>query len=282
MKIIRIYNNNIIAAQDGNKEVILTGNGIGFKKKANDEVDPQKIDKKYTFEDQQKTQFQQLLNRTPILYFQIAESIASRAVKQLNIELSNQILISLTDHLWYAVERKKKNLQMPNLMLNEIKVLYKNEYKVGLWAIKLIQANTQIELGENEASYIAMHIVNATLGSGKETATKILRFVKDVQTVIENTFDISFDEDVLDFSRLLTHLKFLAQHIFSNEEKEPMNMDQMYSLLIGNHERMERCIDNITEIVNMNYRYQLTQDEKVYLLIHINKIISKNETSENR
>ncbi|MDQ0362628.1 PRD domain-containing protein [Breznakia pachnodae] len=282
MKIIRIYNNNIIAALDGDKEVILTGNGIGFKKKANDEVDPQKIDKTYTFEDQQKTQFQQLLNRTPILYFQIAESIASRAVKQLNIELSNQILISLTDHLWYAVERKKKNLQMPNLMLNEIKVLYKNEYKVGLWAIKLIQANTQIELGENEASYIAMHIVNATLGSGKETATKILRFVKDVQTVIENTFDISFDEDVLDFSRLLTHLKFLAQHIFSNEEKEPMNMDQMYSLLISNHERMERCIDNITEIVNMNYRYQLTQDEKVYLLIHINKIMNKNETPENR
>lgn len=282
MKIIRIYNNNIIAALDGDKEVILTGNGIGFKKKANDEVDPQKIDKTYTFEDQQKTQFQQLLNRTPILYFQIAESIASRAVKQLNIELSNQILISLTDHLWYAVERKKKNLQMSNLMLNEIKVLYKNEYKVGLWAIKLIQANTQIELGENEASYIAMHIVNATLGSGKETATKILRFVKDVQTVIENTFDISFDEDVLDFSRLLTHLKFLAQHIFSNEEKEPMNMDQMYSLLISNHERMERCIDNITEIVNMNYRYQLTQDEKVYLLIHINKIMNKNETPENR
>lgn len=282
MKIIRIYNNNIIAAKDGNKEVILTGNGIGFKMKANDEVDPQKIDKKYTFEDQQKTQFQQLLNRTPILYFQIAESIASRAVKQLNIELSNQILISLTDHLWYAVERKKKNLQIPNLMLNEIKVLYKNEYKVGLWAIKLIHANTQIELGENEASYIAMHIVNATLGSGKETATKILRFVKDVQTVIENTFDISFDEDILDFSRLLTHLKFLAQHIFSNKEKEPMNMEQMYSLLISSHKQMERCINNITEIVNMNYRYQLTQDEKVYLLIHINKIMNKNETPENR
>jgi len=281
MKIIRIYNNNIVAALDGVKEVILTGNGIGFKKKPNDLVDMEKVDKKYIFEDQQKNQFLQLLNRTPILYFQLAESIASRAIQQLKIELSNQILISLTDHIWYAVERKKKQKQIPNLMLNEIKVLYKNEYKIGLWAIKLIQVNTKIELGEHEASYIAMHIVNATLGSKKESATKILRFVKDVQSVIENTFDISFDEDLLDFSRLLTHLKFLAQHIFSNEVKEAINMEQMYSLLVNNHKQMERCIENISEIVKLNYHYQLTQDEKVYLLIHINKIVKINEIAEN-
>lgn len=274
MKIVRIYNNNIIAAKDGTKEVILTGNGIGFQKKANDEVDEQKIDKKYTFEDAQRTQINQLLNRTPILYFQIAEAIARRATQTLNIQLSNQILISLTDHLWYAVERKKRDVQMPNLMLTEIKTLYKDEFKVGLWALKLIEANTHIKLGEHEASYITTHIVNANLGNSSSNATKILRFVKDIQTIIENTFHLSFDENGLDFSRLQTHLKFLAQHIFLNQQKEPMDLNQLYSLLINNHEKMERCINNIYEIVKMNYRYELTQDEKVYLMIHINKIIN--------
>ncbi|MDF9824020.1 beta-glucoside operon transcriptional antiterminator [Breznakia sp. PF5-3] len=274
MKIVRIYNNNIIAAKDGDKEVILTGNGIGFQKKANDFVDEKKIDKKYTFEDKQRTQINQLLNRTPVLYFQIAEAIASKATKELNITLSNQILISLTDHLWYAVERKKRNMQMPNLMLTEIRTLYKDEFKLGLWSLKLIEANTKIELGEHEASYIAMHIVNANMGTTTGNATKILRFIKDIQTIIENTFHLSFDENELDYSRLLTHLKFLAQHIFQNTKKEPIDLDQLYTLLVGNHALMERCIENIYEIVKMNYKYELTQDEKVYLMIHINKIIN--------
>lgn len=274
MKIIRVYNNNIIAASDGRQEVILTGSGIGFQKKANDDVDEGKIEKQYTFEDKQRTQINQLLNRTPILFFQIAEAIASKASKELNIQLSNQILISLTDHLWYAVERKKKNLQMPNLMLNEIKTLYKDEFKIGLWALKLIKANTKIDLDEHEASFIATHIINANLSNNTGNATKILRFVKDVQTIIENTFQLSFDESELDVSRILIHLKFLAQHIFENEKKDPLDLDQLYSLLIHNHEKMERCIENIHEIVKMNYKYELTQDEEVYLMIHINKIIS--------
>lgn len=107
-----------------------------------------------------------LLERTPILYFRIAEVIARKACETLKIEVSPQLLISLSDHIHYAAERKKQNINVPNFMLNEIKTLYKREFKVGLWALKLIQANTEISFPEDEAGYIAMHIVNATLNNG--------------------------------------------------------------------------------------------------------------------
>ncbi|OCN04832.1 hypothetical protein A4S06_10365 [Erysipelotrichaceae bacterium MTC7] len=275
MKIVRVYNNNVVAATDGNKEFILTGNGIGFKMKANDEVNQTLIAKQYSLEDRQKTQFHELLSRTPILYFQIAEAIASKAKKDLKIELSNQILISLTDHLWYAASRKKRNVEIANLMHNEIKSLYKDEYKIGLWALKLIEANTKIKFSIHEASYIAMHIVNATVGNQSRNAKRILHFVKDIQTIIENVFDVSFDNESLNTSRLQTHLKFLAQHIFTNENKNPLDLDAMYTYLLDGNNRMERCMENITEIVKMNYRYVLKKDEKVYLMIHISKIISE-------
>ncbi|MDH6368167.1 MULTISPECIES: PRD domain-containing protein [unclassified Breznakia] len=274
MKISRIYNNNVVVAVDGDNEYVVTGNGIGFNRKVHDDVDQNRVEKVYSFEDQQKKQFAELLNRTPIMYFQIAEAIATKAVNEMDIELSNQIFISLTDHLWYAADRKKRGLEIPNLMHDEIKSLYKDEYRIGLWSLRLIQANTGIQFPKDEASYIAMHIVNATVGNKVRDAKRIVAFVKDVQTIIENVFGISFSDESLDTSRLSTHLKFLAQHIFIKDTKEPLNLDQMYTLLINKHEKMELCVENIFDIVKLNYHYTLTKDELVYLMIHINKIVS--------
>lgn len=273
MKIVRVYNNNIIAASNNDHEVILTGIGIGFRKKPGDDVDQAKIDKTYTFENKQRAQFNHILQHTPLLYFRIAEAIAERATETLNITLSNQILISLTDHLCYAVERKKKNLMIPNLMLSEIKTLYKDEYKIGLWALKLIEVNTKISLGEHEASFIAMHIVNATLGDSSRNATKIIRFVRDIQTVIEDHFDVEFDENDLDLTRLQTHLKFLAQHILLKNEKQFDDPGELYEFLIKNHHKMLACIQSISKTIKENYNYTLEKYEEVYLMIHVRKVI---------
>ena len=272
MKIIRIYNNNILAAIKDNEEVIVTGNGIGFSKKPNDLVDENKIDKIYTFKNKQKSQIMQLLENTPIIYFRIAERISQKAMSMLQTQLSNQILIALSDHLHYAIERKKKNQYIPNLMLNEIKTIYKKEYKIGLWSLKLIEANTSICLDEDEAGFIAMHIVNATIGNGNSTTSNILRFIKDIQRIIEETYSLHLDSQSLDYGRLVTHLKFLAQHIFQNDQKKIENLDPLYEMLIHCNDKMKMCIDEIYITTEEKYNYRLEKYELVYLMIHLSKM----------
>lgn len=274
MKIIQAYNNNIVLAKQENREVILVGVGIGFNKRPHDEVDESKIQKTYTFENAQKKQLNELLERTPLIYFRIAEVIASKASELLKIELSSQILISLSDHICYAVKRKQQNITVPNFMLNEIKSLYKKEFKIGLWALKLIEANTKVKFDEDEAGYIAMHIVNATISEkGSHHISKILRFIKDVQRIIESTFSIVLDEKELNYSRFITHLKFLGQHIFLKEKNKNETLPDLYAFLIKQDERMEQCIQNICECVLHNYHYSLEENEQVYLMIHISKLI---------
>lgn len=277
MKIIRIYNNNILAARMGEEEVIITGNGVGFGKNANDDVDETKIEKTYTFQNQQNIQVQQFLERIPAKYFRIAEMIVDKATTTLAITLSNQILISLTDHINYAIERKRNNQQIPNLMFHEIKISYKSEFKIGLWALRLIEANTNVLLDEDEAGYIAMHIVNATIGNKKNGTNMILRFMKDIQCVIEKSFCITLDQHSLNYTRLVTHLKYLAQHIFYNDNKKIENLDELYDLLITHHVKMKSCIEDICLIVKKNYNYQLEKYELVYLMIHMSKLTHENE-----
>ena len=277
MKILKVYNNNIVSADKEGSEVIIVGSGIGFKKKPGDLIDKNKVDKIYTFESRQQSQLKQLLDRVPLLYFRISEAIASKASEKLQVQLSNQILISLSDHICYAVERKRKGISVPNLMLNEIRSLYKQEFKIGLWAIKFIQVNTGIALDENEAGYIAMHIVNAMVGSDIEYTqiSKILRFIKDVQRIVEEFYSIEFNEQDLNHARFITHLKFLGQHIFSEESgHNEIKVDDLFSFLTKRDDRILECVNEISAMVEHDYNYVLQESEKVYLMIHIIKIIS--------
>ena len=51
MIIERVYNNNVVLVKENNKELILTGCGIGFQKKIGQLADKSKIEKKFIAED---------------------------------------------------------------------------------------------------------------------------------------------------------------------------------------------------------------------------------------
>lgn len=64
MKILKVFNNNSVAAiSDDLGDIILTGSGIGFQKKAGDLVDQTKIEKTYLFKDDQKSVLNSLLQK---------------------------------------------------------------------------------------------------------------------------------------------------------------------------------------------------------------------------
>lgn len=55
--------------------------------------------------------FTQLVERFPFDYFEITQMIVRHANTILDVELDNQIHISLTDHIGYALDRHKKELR---------------------------------------------------------------------------------------------------------------------------------------------------------------------------
>ena len=133
MKILKVFNNNSVAAiSDELGDIILTGSGIGFQKKIGDLVDEAKIEKTYLFKDDQKKRFEQSIDEVPAIYFEIANKIVAKAIKELETDFSGEIFIAISDHLSFAVKRKKENVYLPNIILNETRTLYKKEYKVGL------------------------------------------------------------------------------------------------------------------------------------------------------
>lgn len=276
MKIIKIFNNNAVATITEDKnDLILTGSGIGFQKKIGDEVNEDRIEKRYFYEGGEKNAMYQLFLRTPEKYFKISQMIMEEAMKRLNISFQDQTIVALTDHICFAVERYESGTELPNLVLPEIKTLYKEEFKIGLWSIQLIEKELGIHLQEDEAGYIALHIINGSTASNAHSTMETLQLIEGSIQVISETLGISFDEDSLDYIRLTTHLKFMAQRIFNEEhEEESFEDKEMVVFLAKKNKNILACVYAVRDFIYETFGYESTEKELLYLMIHIYKIIN--------
>ncbi|WP_278631127.1 PRD domain-containing protein [Thomasclavelia spiroformis] len=277
LKILKVFNNNSIAAiSDDLGDIILTGSGIGFQKKAGDLVDETKIEKTYLFKDDQKKRFEQSIAEVPAVYYEIAHKIVSKAVKDLKVDFSGEIFIAISDHLSFAVKRKKENIYLPNIILNETKIIYKEEYKVGLWALDYIENKIGIRLDEDEAGYLALHLVNFSLSNNANNALKIVTLTKEVLNLIKKTMKVELEEDSIGYTRISTHLKFLAERIFRDDASSVVDTTSDIREMLKEDARLALCINRIVKLIKERYNYDLSPDEQTYLCIHIKKNTNTN------
>lgn len=276
MKVIRVFNNNIVATKtEDNKEAIVQGSGIGFGKKPGDLLNEAKIEKRFYIMDEHSSKFHALFDQVPIEYFQIAELIMEKAQNELNVILDDQIVMALTDHIYFAVERQLKNVSLTNFLNSEISYLYRKEYQIGLWALDQVETIVNVKLNKDEAGFIALHIVNASMKKDKQDISDTLVFIKGIMDIIRNSFNIELDMNDLDTTRLMTHLKFLANRVIYHENESIDALGDMYSLLINQKKQLEPCLKAIDEYVLVTFNYQLSQQEKVYLMIHLLRILNE-------
>ena len=275
MKVIRVFNNNIVATKtEDNKEAIVQGSGIGFGKKPGDLLNEAKIEKRFYIMDEHASKFHALFDQVPIEYFQIAELIMEKAQNELNVILDDQIVMALTDHIYFAVERQLKNVSLTNFLNSEISYLYRKEYQIGLWALDQVEKIVNVKLNKDEAGFIALHIVNASMKKDKQDISDTLVFIKGIMDIIRNSFGIELDMNDLDTTRLMTHLKF-SNRVIYHENESIDALGDMYSLLINQKKQLEPCLKAIDEYVLVTFNYQLSQQEKVYLMIHLLRILNE-------
>ncbi len=113
MKVLKVINNNVISSMDeSNKEVVVMGKGIGFQKKTGDQIEQEKIEKIFHLSAENRTQFEMLVADMPYDHMYLAKEIIQYASQSLKTKLNKNIYITLTDHLNFAIERKKQGSVM--------------------------------------------------------------------------------------------------------------------------------------------------------------------------
>lgn len=273
----KVYNNNVILAfeESSKKEVILTGCGIGFKKKVSDIVDESKIEKKFVIQDNTfESKVNKLASEIPEEVFAASSVIIEYAEKTLNTTLDEYIYISLTDHIYFALKRYKENIPIKNELLPEIRRIHKNEYEIGKWSLEYINKIFNVKFFIDEAGFIAMHIVNANYRESTSQSYLIMNITNQILDIIKNYYSVEFIEDEINFDRLLTHLKFFAKRLIDKKEELKPSNNTLLEVVKVQYQESYNCVKQIKLFIEDNYTYKINDDEILYLILHINRVIS--------
>lgn len=273
----KILNNNVVLTSNNkNEEIVAMGKGIAFKKKIGDKVPKNTIDKIYTLSDKDAlSKFEQLLVDIPMEYMSLSDDIINKAKITLGKKLNDNIYIALTDHIHTAIERFKEGITIKNAVLWDIRRFYKEEFAIGMKSLDLIEEKFKVRLPDDEAGFIALHIVNAEKDQDIKVIYKITKIMQEISNIVKYHFGISFDEESVYYYRFITHLKFFSERLINGKAYTGEEDDGLLDVIKVKYKNSYECVEKISTFIEEQYNYVLANEEKLYLTIHIEKIVSR-------
>lgn len=277
MKIEKVLNNNVAIIIDGGEEKIVMGKGIAFSKHKGDEISADAIDKTFVLSSPDSlNQFAQLLKDIPYEYVTLAQEIIAYAKTTLGKKLDEKINIDLTDHIYTAVKRLKDGIVIKNALLWDIQRFYQDEYTIGTYALDVIEKKFGVRLPDDEAGFIALHIVNAELSEGNlEDIYAITQIMQETMNIIRRTFNKDFDQQNVYYYRFMTHLRFFAQRLINKTTYQDEDDMDLFEMIKKKYPSSYKCTERIKEFVKNRYHYDISGEEEMYLTIHIERLVYK-------
>ena len=272
-RISRVIGNNFVCITDADgREVILRGLGIGFKKQPGDLVPAQKIEKIYDLRDPEKSsRLMELLGDVPAEFLDVSTEIIEAAEKAIGRRLSENIYITLTDHICFAVERLRTGVDYPNQLLWEITNFYPSEFAVGNRALDIIEQRLGYRLSQDEAGFIALHIVNAEIDGKMSDMVRITELIRRITATVQEYYGVSLDEQSLDYGRFITHLKFLGQRITQNKYSREEDAE-FQGMIVRRFRHDYQCAEHIRDDLQQAFGIHLPPEEMTFLTIHLHRL----------
>lgn len=276
MIICKILNNNaVISKNETGKEIVVMGKGIAFQKRNGEEIEIEHIAKIFTLSNTEKLQdLENILTSIPDDYLNVSLEIIQYAKQQYKFKLNDIIYVSLADHLYTTIQRIKNNITIHNPMLWEIKKFYKDEYEASIKAVSIIEKQFDIELPTDEAGFIALHFVEAQMSSDQPIVKKVTELIQEISDIVKNYFGIEYNENSIYYYRFITHLKFFAERVFEYIPTSESDNDLLETIKTKYFKAYD-CVVRINDFLNNKYDYKLSDDETLYLTIHIQKVIEE-------
>ncbi|MET3941904.1 beta-glucoside operon transcriptional antiterminator [Paenibacillus sp. PvP094] len=280
MKFKKSLNNNIALAEDDEGcEVIVIGTGIGFKKAKGQYLDRNQIQKMFRIEANDKYQrIEQFFHDIPLQIIDITDQIIEIGQEKIGKKLNSSILLTLADHIHFALERHKSGMDVQNPLHWDIRHLYPVEYRVGEQAVDRINEAFHVTMSPSEASSIALHFVNSQLDSGSMNQTiKITKMINESLEIISNHFGNALDKESVNYSRFITHLRYFIVRQMNREVLSFKDQHFLYDVLSERYPSSFQCAQDIKEFMERQYEFTITPDEMVYLMIHIERVTSHSD-----
>ncbi|MBQ9328872.1 MAG: transcription antiterminator [Solobacterium sp.] len=218
-RVVKTISNNLVRARDVNdRDVFLTGKGIGFGKKQNDIISNEHVESVFSLETKkEQSLYEELLNTTSPALIEVANEVISYIQSQFTTPLNEHIHVALTDHIAFMVRRCKMGIPIENPFSIETASLYPRETEVAKHAVEILEEKLRLNIPSDEIGFITLHIITSLSEKTFHKIQQETALLDKLISIIESQFQISVKTDDLNYSRLVTHIRFLLERQDRNE-----------------------------------------------------------------
>lgn len=275
MKIIKKINNNVaIGVDNRGNELIVFGKGIGFPNTPYELTDLKKVER--TFYGVSDYHIK-LINDIPEQIFSVSTRIIDYARKRIQKDFSPNILFTLADHIQFVVERYQKHITIHMPFSYDIQFLYEEELAVGNYAVKLMTRDLKVPVNVDEAYSIALHFINSENMIQKELSEQNdEKKISDIVEIVEKDLKILIYKESFNYSRFVTHLQYLLKRIYNKQQISSDNQ-KIFESMKEEYGSIYRCVLHIQSYIEDALHWKLTDEECLYLMLHINRVCSRED-----
>jgi len=268
-RIVKVLNNNgLLTLDEDNKEVILLGKGIGFCKKSGERLDDIKDAKIYELVSRRNISALQMVNGIAPMYIEITARIIDEAELQFE-QVNHDIFLPMADHIALAVKRAQEGKELPNPFHQDIMTMFPDEYKVAERGRKIIKELSGIEISEDEAGYITLHIhaglSNENIAESLDAAKIVAKTVEQIETAL----DKKFVRNSLGYNRLVSHIRYMIARIRKGEQ---VNLD-MESYAKQSFPASYALAEKICQAMSIDLGTAIAKEEIGLLGLHIQRVL---------
>jgi len=275
MQVVKKVNNNTAVCIDGyGRELVAFGRGIGFPATPYELTDLSKIQR--TFYDI-SPQYLEMIELLPSDVVELTSTLVDTARGTLPYRLSPNLLLTLADHISFAIERKKKGVFVKMPLAYDIEQIYPEEMKLARKALRSIWLQFKVRLPDDEASGIAMAFINARIYSDKEKhngndeSMDSRHILNEITYIIEKNMNVKIDVTSFNYARYATHIQYLLERLQKGKGIDSINQ-AVYETMRQEYEETAACADQVVRYLKKKYGFEVTDEEHLYLMLHINRV----------
>ncbi len=279
MQVIKKINNNAVICRDGfGRDLVAFGKGIGFPQTPYELADMSQIQRTFY---NISPQYLAMFDTLPWDVVEFTSEVVDMAMGVLSYELTPNLVLTLADHISFALERKKKGIYVKMPLAYDLELTYPQEMKLAKRILRLIYDRFHVKLARDEASGIAMAFINARVYHGNEPENRERVedqiILQEITKIVEDTMHTVIDRTTFNYARYATHVQYLLERLHNGKGIDTIN-EGLYGTLRDESPETAGCVDEICSHLNKKYGFILTEEEQLYLFLHVNRVCSNENT----
>ena len=264
-RVVLNHNAVIAISDESHGEYLLMGKGIGFGRKIDERMETRDTDTVYSLQEKtERGDSGTLAKSISPVCLEIADEVLRQAGKNFG-KVDRNMLFPMADHIEFAVKRIQNHEEIRNPLTDDIRILFHAEYKTAMCIQDILQQRLNIQMGEDEIGYIALHIHSAIEDEQVSQAMQMAQAVRKCVALVEEQIGKPIDVLSLSYNRLMNHIRYMIVRVMKGEELK-VSMNDYMELKFPQSFSMAQIV---CDQVSHDLRKQLSETEIGYLAMHI-------------